>query len=275
MKKKELKDKVIIISGASGGIGQAVAKLFDELGANLVLSDINEKGIADLSNQLSRKPIFIKCDVTNLEQVKNLYKKTLEKFGRIDFLINTVGIIIPAAFEDTTYEDIEKQVRINLFGTIHLEKEIIPIMKKQGKGHIITISSLAGIVPETYSSIYSATKFALRGLNFTLNIELAKQGIIVSTIFPDSVDTPMLRYEAAHGGSPISFIHEPIPPEKVAKAILKAVLKEKVEVCVPRSEGMLSKFAMCFPKLIQWMWPKYEIKGEAKKQEYAKKAEDK
>ncbi len=156
-------------------------------------------------------------------------------------------------------------------GAINCLKEIIPIMKNRGGGHAITISSLAGIVPETYSSIYTATKFALRGLNLTLNLELKEYDIVTSAIFPDSVDTPMLEFEATHGGSPLTFLDDPIPPRDVAEAVLTAILKDKVEVCVPRSQGILSKFIMCFPKLVQRIWPKFEEKGEKKKQEYLKR----
>ncbi|MHA1337066.1 MAG: SDR family oxidoreductase [Promethearchaeota archaeon] len=103
--------------------------------------------------------------------MKKLFDKSIEKYNKIDYLINTVGIIIPSLFENANYDDILKQININLIGTIQCTKEIIPYLKNSGGGQIITISSLAGIVPETYSSIYTATKFALRGLNLTLNLE--------------------------------------------------------------------------------------------------------
>ncbi len=268
MKKEDLKYTVAVLTGASGGIGTQVAQLLDKQGVLLSLADINLSALKLLAKTLNQTPLIVSCDITNLEQVKQLYVKTLEKYGRIDFLINTVGIIIPGLFKNATYEDIEKQVNVNLLGTIHSTKEIIPIMKKAGKGHIITISSLAGIVPETYSSIYTATKFALRGLNWTLYFELKKENIKVSTIFPDSVDTPMLEFEAKHGGSPLTFLHDPVPPKDVAEAILKAIIKEKIEVCVPPMEGILSKIIMCLPSQVKRLWPKYEKKGAIKREEF-------
>ena len=127
-----------------------------------------------------------------------------EAFGTVDILVNTAGIIMPALFEDCSYEDIEKQLRINLMGAITCAKEVIPVMKRSGGGHIVTVSSMAGIVPETYSAIYTATKFALRGFSLTIGIELKKHGIGVSAIFP-VVATPMLK-QASHGGSPLTFL---------------------------------------------------------------------
>ena len=273
-KNNKLKDKIAIVTGASGGIGSEIVKLLDENGVLLVLTDVNIKALNEIAKNLSKEHLVIQCDITKIEQVKDLISQTIKKYGTIDILVNTVGIIIPALFEDTTYEDIEKQVNVNLIGTIFCTKEVIPIMKKAGKGNIITLSSLAGIVPETYSSIYTATKFALRGLNFTLNLELKKHDIIVSTIFPDSVDTPMLEFEAKHGGSGLTFLDDPVKPEDVAKLVIKAILKEKVELYIPHSQGRLLKFVMCFPKLVQRLWPKFEEKGEKKKQEYLKSLEN-
>jgi short-subunit dehydrogenase len=101
-------------------------------------------------------------------------------------------------------------------------------------------------------------------------LELEEDNIFVSTIFPDSVDTPMLEYEAKHGGSPLTFLHDPVPPEKVAKAVLKALLKEKVEVCVPHLEGVLSKFIMCMPSQVKRLWPKYEEHGRKNREKFLK-----
>ncbi|MFO7796992.1 MAG: SDR family oxidoreductase [Promethearchaeati archaeon] len=272
MKRKELKNKVAVISGV-GGIGKEIAKLFDKEGIKLALADKDINLIQSALTDLEQNPLIMPYDITNLQEVRELYSKTLEKYGKIDFLVNTVGIILPGSFETTTYEEIEKQININLIGTIHTTKEIIPIMKKAGQGHIITISSLAGIVPETYSSIYTATKFALRGLNWTLYFELQEYNIKVSTIFPDSVETPMLRYEAEHDGSPLTFLHDPVQPEEVAEAVLKAIIKEKVEICIPHTEGILSKLVMCMPSQLKRLWPKYEEKGKIKREEYIKNLE--
>jgi len=272
MKRKELKNKVAVISGV-GGIGKQIAKLFNKEGIQLALADKDINIIHNIIGEFEQDPLIMSCDITNLQQVRELYSKTLEKYDKIDFLVNTVGIILPGSFENTSYEEIEKQININLMGTIHCTKEIIPIMKKAGEGHIITISSLAGIVPETYSSIYTATKFALRGLDWTLYFELKDYNIKISTIFPDSVETPMLEYEAKHNGSPLTFLHDPVRPEEVAEAVLKAIIKEKVEVCIPHTEGILSKLVMCMPSQLKRLWPKYEEKGKIKREEYIKNLE--
>ena len=271
---RNLQGKTAIITGAAGGIGTQVARLFNEKGINLVLTDINQAGLAKTAGQLSGSPLLFTCDITEKNDVKKLVTEAVKRFGTIDILVNNAGIIFPSLFEDCSYEDIEKQLRINFMGAVTCTREVIPVMKKAGNGHIATVSSMAGIVPETYSSIYTATKFALRGFNLTLNIELKKHGIGVSTIFPDSVATPMLRYEATHGGSPLTFLSAPQEPVVVAQAILKAILKNKVEVYCPASTGIFSKAIMCWPWAVTKIWPILEFMGRRNRPAVEKKLMD-
>ena len=271
---KNLQGKTAIITGAAGGIGTQVARLFNENGINLVLTDINQAGLAKTAAHISGSPLLFGCDITENKDVKNLVAEAVKRFGTIDILVNNAGIIIPSLFEDCSYEDIEKQLRINFMGAVTCSREVIPVMKKAGSGHIATVSSMAGIVPETYSSIYTATKFALRGFNLTLNIELKKHMIGVSTIFPDSVATPMLRYEATHGGSPLTFLSAPQEPAVVAQAILKAILKNRAEIYCPTSTGIFSKAIMCWPWAVTKIWPILEFMGRRNRPAVEKKLMD-
>jgi short-subunit dehydrogenase len=262
---RNLQGKTAIVTGAAGGIGTQVAKILNENGVKLVLTDINQAGLEKTAAMLSGSVVIFKCDITNREEVKALVSETVKNFGTLDILVNNAGIIIPSLFEDCPFEDIEKQLRINFMGAVTCSHEAIPVMKKTGGGHIVTVSSMAGLVPETYSSIYTATKFALRGFNLTLGIELRKHKIGVSTIFPDSVATPMLRYEASHGGSPLTFLSPPQEPVTIARAILKAILKNKAEVYCPTSTGIFSKAIMCWPWAVTKIWPVLEFMGTKKR----------
>jgi len=268
MTAKQLKDRVAIITGAAGGIGTEIAKLLDREGVKLVLADINTRGLEDLKNSLSGNPLIVTCDITDRADVKNLISSGIENFGKLDILINNAGTIVPGPFEESSYDDIEKQISINLMGVINCTHEAIPELKKNREANIVTISSLAGIVPETYSAIYSATKFALRGLGLTLNLELSKHNIFVSTIFPDSVDTPMLKFEAENGGSPLTFLSKPQAPSLVAKNVLRAITKKKIELYNPYSQGLVTKLILCFPWLIQKIWPLLERSAESKKEKF-------
>jgi short-subunit dehydrogenase len=183
-------------------------------------------------------------------------------------LINNAGIIRTALFENCSYEDIDAQMKVNFMGAVNCSKEVMAAMIPVKKGHIVTISSLASLVPETYSSIYTASKFALRGFFLTLGIELKKHNIKVSTIFPDSVNTPMLKYEATHGGSPLTFLSKVQSPEKIVQAVIKAIEANRPEICSPVSLGIFSSIIMCWPWIVTKLWPLLERLGERNKRTY-------
>lgn len=256
---------IAIITGAAGGIGRAISAELIKNNVTCILVDINKKALADLQKYYGDSVHCISCDITDIKSVKLMVNTVIKKYGAIDILINNAGIIEPNLFENATYKEINRQIQVNLMGPINCTYEALPHLKKSKNPSIVTIASLAGIVPETYSSIYTATKFALRGLFLTLHIELKKHNIHVATIFPDSVNTPMLRYEATHGGSPLTFLSNPQDPEHVAKAVVKAIEKRKVEVVVPASQGFVTRFIMVFPSLVVKLWPLLEKMGQKNK----------
>jgi len=257
--------KIAIVTGAAGGIGKAITDEFTKKNITCMLVDINKKALASLQKQYGDSVYSLYCDITDIKSVKSMVNKVVKKFGAIDILINNAGIIEPNLFENATYKEIHRQIQVNLMGAINCTYESLPHLKRSKNPSIVTIASLAGIVPETYSSIYTATKFALRGLFLTLHIELKKHNIHVATIFPDSVNTPMLQYEATHGGSPLTFLSKPQEPENVAKAVVKAIEKKKVEVVVPPSQGFITRFIMAFPRLVVSLWPLLEKMGDKNK----------
>lgn len=257
--------KIAIITGAAGGIGRAITAEFIKKNITCVLVDINKKALADLQKQYGDKVYSLYCDITEIKSVKAMVNKAVKKYGAIDILVNNAGIIEPNLFENASYKEIMRQIQVNLMGPINCTYEVLPYLKKSKSASIVTIASLAGIVPETYSSIYTATKFALRGLFLTLHIELKKSNIKVATVFPDSVNTPMLQYEATHGGSPLTFLSKPQKPEDVAKAVVRAIESKKPEIVVPSSQGFITRFIMVFPRLVVMVWPLLEKMGTKNK----------
>ena len=266
----DFSNKTIIITGAAGGIGTALARELEKRRANLVLADINFSGLESSACGLTSNVLIVECDITDRADVKKLVESAVNRFMKIDILINNAGIIRPALFENCSYEDIDAQIKVNFMGAVNCSKEVVAVMIPAKQGHIVTISSLAGLVPETYSSIYTASKFALRGFFLTLAIELRKHNIKVSTIFPDSVDTPMLKYEASHGGSPLTFLSNAQSPEKIVQAVIKAIEKNRPEIYSPASTGIFSKIIMCWPWLVTKLWPLLERLGEKNRKSYMK-----
>lgn len=266
---KALNDKVAIVTGGGGGIGRAIARRFQALGVKLSLTDINEQALADAAKDLRDGDVLTtRCDITLREDAASLVERTKERFGRVDILVNNAGVAGHGLFEDLSDDEIDGMMAVNVMGVIHCTRAAIPAMKKAGGGSIVTIASLAGIVPEPLNSVYTATKFAVRGLNMTLHLELKKHNITASAVLPDSVKTPMLDREAREGGSALSFVNPPQTPEAVARAVCRAIVKKKMEVYVPWSQGLLCRIAALFPWLIPILWPWFEKKGARNRKKY-------
>ncbi len=265
MQAKTFLGKVAVVTGAAGGIGSAVAALFDREGISLVLTDIDATGLEKTAGHLRQAPLLVTCDITQPRQVTDLMQRAITHFGRIDILVNSAGIIRPAYFDEATGADIEAQVQVNLMGPLYCTHAAIAHLKESKGGNIITIASLAGVAPETKSAVYTATKYALRGLNLTLGVELKRHNIRVSTIFPDAVDTPMLAYEATHGGSPLTFLSPPVDAGQIARAVLRALTDGQMELYVPGSGALVARLLGLCPGIIPHLWPLLERLGERKR----------
>jgi short-subunit dehydrogenase len=149
-----------------------------------------------------------------------------------------------------------------------LTQKVLAIIKKQNHGLIINIGSLGGIVPMPYSAVYSATKFALRGFSFSLAEELKGTGVNLSLITPGSVLTKMLDYEAQNDKSSISFLSNPISPNKVADAVIKVINKSKIELIIPLSQSFGSKLLVFSPSLFSFLYTILHRVGISRKRKY-------
>ena len=186
---QSLKNKKIIISAGASGIGLAITKVCLDRGATVFLSDINEKFINKLkkSNKSTKLHIF-KCDASDEDQVKNLFKRIKKKTSKIDCAINNVGIAGPTAtFEKIGLRDWEKTLRTNVISHFLFTKLSIPMIKKNKGGSIINISSDAGVMGFPLRSPYAASKWAVVGITKTLAMELGKYKIRVNTILPGTI----------------------------------------------------------------------------------------
>lgn len=259
-----LQDKVTIITGAAGGIGAATARLFSEKGAVLVLTDIHEGRLKSLENELSPGGVEILSavhDISSLDSWSHLIEKVRERFGRIDILVNNAGVVEPGPAEKISIEKVQQQVNVNLLGTIYGCRSVLPVMKEQDSGSIVNVASLGGIVPLPGETVYSATKFGIRGYSLSLYAELRKFNIGVTVVCPDSVDTPQHDYELDYDDAVLSFIGSPLKPDQLARAIFKAVRKKKAEILVPTSMGLVCRIGMAYPKLYIMLLPLLEKMG--------------
>ena len=187
-----LKDKVAIITGAGRGIGKAIAIGFAEQGAHIVAAARTESEVmlvAEKVRELGRESLGIACDVTNEEQVKNLVQETINKFKRIDVLINNAGIGSMRPVYATPLESFEKVLKVNLTGTFLCTKHIWKHMTESGGGSIINVSSLGGLVGYPLLSAYCASKWGQIGFTKACAEEGKKDKIRVNAIAPGKADT--------------------------------------------------------------------------------------
>ena len=189
-----LENKVAVITGAGSGIGKETALLFAKEGAKVVVADVNEMGGEETTADIKKnggRAFFTKLDVTNREQAKQMVKITLEKYGRIDVLINNAGIVQDAFLSKMTEEQWDKVIDVNLKGVFNCSQAVVEVMMNQGNGVIINTSSIVGLNGNVGQVNYAATKAGLIGMTKTLAKELGKKGIRVNAVAPGFIMTPM------------------------------------------------------------------------------------
>ena len=256
MQEQSLVGKVAVVTGGSMGIGEAIAKLFAENGARVVLLS-RDSGRAEAARArigFAGQTMALACDVRHREEIDRAIGLTLHHFQRIDIWVNNAGRGILTSLDGVTMADVREVFETNLFGAVEGTKAIIPVMKQQGGGAIINISSVAGHIPLPFHSIYSATKFAMNAIGKAARIELASAAINVLTVCPGYVRTDFgvnaIKGEDYKAVRPKSA--RGISVERVARATLQGYLKGKREVVVPWFMHPVIKLYQLFPGVVEW-----------------------
>lgn len=229
-----LKDKIVVITGASSGIGKAAAIEFAKRGAKLAIISRRKEKLEELQKsleQFSTQVLVCPCDVSDKESVKKMSDAVLEKFGKIDILVNNAGFAIYDTIANLTIEQIESQMQTNYFGMIYCTKNFLPILQKQNSGHIVNVASVAASFGLPGIAPYCASKFAMLGFSEGLKHELRGTNIGVTVVSPIMVRTNFFDHE--------SFAKMPkysptsLNPKTVANAIIRASESSRLEIIVP------------------------------------------
>jgi NAD(P)-dependent dehydrogenase (short-subunit alcohol dehydrogenase family) len=243
---RKLKDAVVVITGASSGIGEATALAMASEGATLSLSARGQDALERVSEDCRRRGarvLAVPTDVADEPSVAELARRTAEELGRIDVWVNNAGVILYGRLEDTPGDAYRRVIEVNLFGQINGAKAAVPYFRRQGAGVLINLSSVWGRVTSPYVGAYVTSKFGVRAFSECLRQELVDaHDIHVVTILPQAVDTPMWKRAANFSGRKVRALPLAKPPEEIAKRIVWCSEDPKREV-TDRRAGRLLEFA--------------------------------
>jgi NAD(P)-dependent dehydrogenase (short-subunit alcohol dehydrogenase family) len=248
-----LEGKVVVITGASSGIGRAAALEFARKGAKVVLAARGVPAleeVAALCRQAGSLALVVETDVTHEAAVQCLAAKALELTGRIDVWINNAGVTVFAPLDDGPFEPHQRVVETNVYGAMFGARAILPIFKRQHAGVLINVSSVLGKVGQPYVPSYVISKFAIQGLAETLRTAVADQpDIHVCTLLPYSIDTPHFEHGANRVGLDARALPPVQAPEEVARAMLSLAEHPRRELYVPRSARLGVALHGMFPTI--------------------------
>jgi short-subunit dehydrogenase len=256
----QLSGKVVVVTGGSMGIGEAIAKLFADQGASVVLLSRDSARAEAARNRIghAERTLALACDVRQGEQIDQVIALTMSRFGRIDVWVNNAGHGILDSVAQVNITLARDTFDTNFFGALAAMQAVIPIMQKQASGAIINISSVAGHIPVPFLALYSATKFALNAVGKAARVELKSAGIHVMTVCPGYVRTDF-GANALKGREPKQVRPgsvRGITTERVARALLRGYEKNKREVIVPWTMHPIIKLYQLFPGLVEWFMMK-------------------
>jgi len=256
----ELAGKVVVITGASMGIGEAIAKIFADQGASVVMLSRDASRLEEARARVghTERTLALTCDVRHREDIDRAIGLTVHHFQRIDVWVNNAGHGLLDSVAQLNMAACREMFDTNFFGAIGAMQAVIPVMRRQGVGTIINISSVAGHIPIPFHAAYSATKFALNAMGKAARVELKADGIHVLTVCPGYVRTAFGKN--AVQGNEMKRVRPQsvrgITAERVARATLHGYLKQKREVIVPWTMYVPQKIYQLSPWLVEWAMAK-------------------
>jgi NAD(P)-dependent dehydrogenase (short-subunit alcohol dehydrogenase family) len=264
MNTKRLDGQLVLITGAGSGIGRETALLCARRGADLVLCDIDRTGVeqtALAARALCAEVMAERVDISDRADVEALADAVHARYDAVDLLINNAGVGLVGGFLDTTEEDWDRLVAINLMGVVHGCAAFTPAMVRRGRGHVVNLSSAAGFMANPALSAYTATKFAVLGLSEALRTELRPHGIGVTAICPGVINTPITRTSPIRGGDEgarrekLSRLYERrgYTPERVASKILRAVDRDRAVAPVTAEAHAMYALTRFAPGTARWI----------------------
>lgn len=256
---RPIKDSVIVITGASSGIGRATAIEAAKQGATVLLAARREEvlqKLADECNLLQGQAIAVPTDVTNEEAVRALAQRAIDTYGRLDVWINNAAVTLFARFEDAPPEIFRRVIETNVFGYYHGARAALPYFREQGSGILINVDSVVGKAAQPYTSAYVMSKYAIRAMADCLRMELhldKADNIHVCTVMPATIDTPLFQHAANYTGRKTKAMNPVYPSQKVADAIVELIERPQREILVGEAGYLMVAQSMLLPEVYERM----------------------
>ncbi len=241
-------NQVIVITGASSGIGRAAAQAFAQAGCKLVLAARSEPALEIAARECvdaGGQAFPFACDVTSADDMMRLAEAAQSRYGQLDVWVNDAGVHMLGRIDEVPIDDFRQVIDVNLMGTVHGCRAALPVFRRQGFGTIINIASMAGTMGQPYATAYVASKWAVRGLSEALRMEVLDQpGIHVCTVLPPSVDTPLFQNAANFAGRAVQPVPPVHSPEEVADVIVSLARRPQREAFLGMSKLMVAAHAI-------------------------------
>lgn len=260
-----MNQQVAWITGSASGVGLCLTSGFLRRGYRVLACDLSRDTLAEVADREGwpRDQVelvgFDVCDPSGWDQAESI----IEEWGRLDLMLNVAGYLEPGFLTETTRTEIDRHIDINVKGLMYGSHLAAGRMRTQQYGHIINIASLAGVAPVAGMSLYTGSKFAVRGFSLALANELREFGVAVTVICPDAIETPMLDREVEHPAAALTFSgNQTLEVEDVERAVFDHVLvKRPSELLMPTGRGMLARTAGLAPGVARLLTAKLREKG--------------
>ncbi len=251
----DLRDAVVVLTGAAGGIGGATARLLVARGARVALVDRDEAGLATLAAELGSAVTSHPFDLQDIDGMERLVAEIRSPHGSIDVLINNAGLTVHAPFSRMSREEIDRVFDVDLRAAVHLTRVLLPSIRESARGHVVLVSSMAGLEPFPTQTTYSAAKFGLRGFGASLRIELRAEGIGVTTVLPGTIATGFLAAADSHDPELTNTLSGLMKrfgtsPARVARAIVRGIERNRGTLRVGWDCWLVSLVGWLIPPLL-------------------------
>jgi NADP-dependent 3-hydroxy acid dehydrogenase YdfG len=260
----KLEGAVVVLTGASSGIGRVTAQMFARKGARLVLASRAAEGLERVKTvcvELGAEVLTVPTDVRDEGQVLALRDRAVERFGRIDVWVNDAAVYMMGTLEEVPSDVVRQLFETNVMGYLHGAKAALTQFRRQGRGTLISVGSVAGKTAYAKASAYCASKHAIHALSAALRQELVGTRIQACVVAPASVDTPLFDHAANFTGQEMKPMPPIYRPQRVARAIVRCAERPRREVLVGSAPRMMTLFQMLVPWLFERVQPQLVAKG--------------